>query len=98
MVSTCGSGQVCASNACCTLPVCRSGGIGDPCGNVPGCGTTTSCGACSTAGGLTRNVCALPDGGASNTCTCSPYTQNDCAVLGTGTKPDGCGGFIICTG
>jgi hypothetical protein len=92
MTSTCGTGQVCVANACCTSPVCPTGNAGDACGTISACGQSVSC-ACTaqfqSCGAVTPNVCG-----------CKAKTLADCGVtLPAGqTSANGCGGFVTCPG
>lgn len=102
MVSKCAPGtQACFNNACCTLPVCGTGAVGDRCGTINQCGAMTNCGACKTTGpdgGVTfgNNTCS-----ASNVCTCVPFGLGDCGTAmfpKGGTFSTGCGGEFTCPG
>ncbi len=91
MVSTCGSNQICYSNACCTSPVCPAGNAGEQCGTISACGQSVSCGCVQTypntsCGAVTPNFCG-----------CKAYTTDDCGkALGSGVQSNGCGGTVMC--
>jgi len=70
--SSCGAGQTCAAQACCTLNTCAAAGA--TCGNISNnCGGTLACGNCPSGQACTNNHC-VTQGFDCSTCNCGCNT------------------------